>query len=198
MTTVAEIDSRINKLKEELINVEGRKSEVYARIVGYYRSVVNWNRGKSEEYGERVNFSDLETRNIEKPLTTETVEVTTETVQETANTVENTTETVQETTEAIEINFAEKKIAVENTEAAAYSFFFKETCPNCPPVKEVIDALELKGNKINVDESNGLTEAMNSSVYSAPTVILYNAEGSEIYRTGNADKLKDFLKVKTA
>jgi ribonucleoside-triphosphate reductase len=28
-------------------------AEVYSRIVGYYRSVRNWNRGKREEYGER-------------------------------------------------------------------------------------------------------------------------------------------------
>jgi len=177
MTTIAEIDNRIEVLKEQLNNVEGRKSEVYARIVGYYRSVVNWNRGKSEEYGERLNFSDLETRNIEKSYSPEPV---------------------IEETETIEINFEEKKLEVENADAAAYSFFFKETCPNCPPVKAVIDSIELYGNKINVDESNGLTEAMNSSVYSAPTVILYNAEGSEIYRTGNADKLKNFLKVATA
>lgn len=177
MTTVAEIDNKINELKERLNNVKGRKSEVYSRIVGYYRSVVNWNKGKSEEYGERVNFCDLKTRNIKKPQTPEPVEVV---------------------TEAIEINFEEKKLEVENSDAVGYSFFFKETCPNCPPVKAVIDSIELKGNKINVDESNGLTEAMNSSVYSAPTVILYNSEGSEIYRTGNVDKLKTFLKVANA
>ena len=41
MTSVAEIDNKIDQLKEQLKNVEGRKSEVYARIVGYYRSVVN-------------------------------------------------------------------------------------------------------------------------------------------------------------
>jgi len=177
MTTVVEIDSRINELKEQLNNVEGKKSEVYARIVGYYRSVVNWNKGKSEEYGERVNFSDLETRNIEKPYTPEPI---------------------VEQTEAIEISFEEKKLEIENLDAASFSFFFKETCPNCPPVKAVIDSISLEGNKINVDESNGLTEAMNSSVYSAPTVILYDADGSEIYRTGNAEKLKDFLKVQSA
>ncbi len=183
MTTVAQIDSRIDELKEQLNNVEGRKSEVYARIVGYYRSVVNWNRGKSEEYGERVNFSDLKHEGRDSQPRTERP---------------YTPLPVQEVTEAIEINFEEKKLEVENADASAYSFFFKETCPNCPPVKAVIDSIEMKGNKINVDESNGLTEAMNSSVYSAPTVILYNAEGSEIYRTGNADKLKDFLKVETA
>lgn len=182
MTTVAEIDNRIDELKEQLENVQGRKSEVYARIVGYYRSVANWNRGKSEEYTERVNFSDLETRNTEMPYTPEPV----------------AEEAVEKKPEIIEIDFQADKMAMDNKDVAAYSFFFKETCPNCPPVKAVIDSIELEGNKINVDESNGLTEAMNSSVYSAPTVILYDADGSEIYRTGNADKLKSFLQVQTA
>jgi len=185
MTTVAEYDHKIEELREQLNNVQGRKSEVYARIVGYYRSVANWNKGKSEEYKERVNFSSLELgenrerRNAAAPFTAEPV-------------VE------KKETEAIEINFEEKKMEMENSDVATYSFFFKETCPNCPPVKAVIESVELEGNKINVDSSNGLTEAMNSSVYSAPTVILYDSEGSEIYRTGNVDKLKSFLKVQSA
>jgi len=50
------IDSKIDTLKEELTNIHGTECEVYARIVGYYRSVKNWNAGKSEEYKHRVNF----------------------------------------------------------------------------------------------------------------------------------------------
>ncbi len=181
MTSVTEIDTKIDQLREQLSQVEGRKSEVYARIVGYYRSVVNWNKGKSEEYGERVNYSALETKK-------DSIEITPEPEER---------DSQLRTTEAIEINFEEKKIEID-TEATAYSYFFRKTCPNCPPVKKVIDSIDLEGNIIDVDESAGLTEAMNLSVYSSPTVILYDAEGSEIYRTGNADKLKDFLKVKTA
>ena len=180
MTSVMEIDKQIDQLKEQLAGVEGRKAEVYARIVGYYRSVVNWNKGKRDEYGQRINYADFESDTIKKPLTP-AVEIKNET----------------EKTEAIEIDFEEKKLEI-NPEAAAYSFFFKKRCPNCPPVKEVIESISLEGNKIDVDESEGLTEAMNLSVYSAPTVILYDAGGSEIYRTGNADKLKSFLKVKSA
>lgn len=29
------------------------KTEVYSRIVGYYRPVQNWNRGKREEFSQR-------------------------------------------------------------------------------------------------------------------------------------------------
>jgi ribonucleoside-triphosphate reductase (formate) len=35
---------------------DGAPTEVHARIVGYYRSLENWNRGKREEYRERVTF----------------------------------------------------------------------------------------------------------------------------------------------
>jgi len=30
--------------------------EVYSRIVGYLRPVQNWNRGKRQEFGERVVY----------------------------------------------------------------------------------------------------------------------------------------------
>ncbi|RKX74264.1 MAG: hypothetical protein DRP87_17260 [Spirochaetes bacterium] len=56
MKTIKEIDSEIKALKELLQNVEGSKTEVYTRIVGYYRSVKNWNRGKKEEYAHRLPF----------------------------------------------------------------------------------------------------------------------------------------------
>ena len=35
----------------------GEETEVYTRIVGYYRPVKNWNHGKKSEYGERRTFN---------------------------------------------------------------------------------------------------------------------------------------------
>lgn len=49
--------SRLESLKAELLTVEGSPTEVYSRIVGYYRSVRNWNAGKREEFGARKEFS---------------------------------------------------------------------------------------------------------------------------------------------
>jgi len=34
----------------------GESMEVYSRIVGYYRPVQNWNKGKREEFGIRKTF----------------------------------------------------------------------------------------------------------------------------------------------
>ncbi len=56
MRKVAEIDADIAKVKAEMENVHGTTTEVYARIVGYYRSVRNWNPGKREEYAQRKLF----------------------------------------------------------------------------------------------------------------------------------------------
>ncbi len=32
------------------------KTEVYSRVVGYYRPVKNWNKGKQEEFAMRKTF----------------------------------------------------------------------------------------------------------------------------------------------
>ena len=33
-----------------------KKTEVYSRIVGYFRPVANWNIGKKEEFKDRVEY----------------------------------------------------------------------------------------------------------------------------------------------
>ncbi len=33
--------------------VKAIRTEVYSRVVGYYRPVQNWNRGKREEFSQR-------------------------------------------------------------------------------------------------------------------------------------------------
>jgi len=50
-----------NKLKnrfrgEALIMACKCKTEVYSRVVGYYRPVQQWNKGKQAEYHDRVPF----------------------------------------------------------------------------------------------------------------------------------------------
>lgn len=54
--TLEEIDAEIASTKKELNDVHGTETEVYSRIVGYYRNVKNFNAGKAEEYKHRVMF----------------------------------------------------------------------------------------------------------------------------------------------
>jgi ribonucleoside-triphosphate reductase len=54
--TKEKIEAEIKRLEEVLPTVKGKTTEVYSRIVGYYRNVGNWNQGKSEEWEERKVF----------------------------------------------------------------------------------------------------------------------------------------------
>jgi anaerobic ribonucleoside-triphosphate reductase len=44
----------------------GEDTEVFSRIVGYYRPVGNWNAGKQEEFRDRLEFA--ERKALEKPI----------------------------------------------------------------------------------------------------------------------------------
>jgi len=63
MRNLEAIKSELARARDELKQVEGTPAEVYSRIVGYYRSVRNWNKGKREEWGERklYDVSTVET-----------------------------------------------------------------------------------------------------------------------------------------
>ena len=65
MRTREAIDADIAAIQSKLQDVHGSAMEVYARIVGYYRSVRNWNKGKREEFSERKMF---EHENPKTPL----------------------------------------------------------------------------------------------------------------------------------
>ena len=43
-----------------------KKTEVFSRVVGYFRPVNNWNEGKKEEFNERKEFN--ETKSLENKL----------------------------------------------------------------------------------------------------------------------------------
>jgi len=43
--------------------------EVYSRVVGYLRPITNWNKGKQEEFKERLNY------NIDKAIAFSEAEV---------------------------------------------------------------------------------------------------------------------------
>jgi len=50
----------------------GQKTEVYSRIVGYFRPVNNWNAGKKQEFTERKTF--VENKALEKELKTKPIQ----------------------------------------------------------------------------------------------------------------------------
>lgn len=56
METIEAINAEIEKKKFELETVKGTDCEVHTRIVGYYRSIRNWNDGKKAEFKSRHNY----------------------------------------------------------------------------------------------------------------------------------------------
>lgn len=40
-------------MSTDVKTVKAVKAEVYSRVVGYYRPVQDWNRGKKEEFSQR-------------------------------------------------------------------------------------------------------------------------------------------------
>ena len=54
-----ELQKKLAELKKELNNVKGTPTEIYSRVVGYYRPVQQWNDGKQEEFKDRKVFKTV-------------------------------------------------------------------------------------------------------------------------------------------
>ena len=161
------IDREIARLKEEINSVQGQETEVYSRIVGYYRSVRNWNLGKQGEYKDRITFSKLSGRQIREELI--------ESVQE-VSTGKNS----------------------DKSSFWSFSFFYRNSCPNCPPMKEALEGVELKSRTFNVDTEAGMEEAAALNIFSAPTVVFFDQNGIEMYRTGSPKEVHELFQSSAA
>ncbi len=166
MSRLNEINQEIEALKNELENVEGTETEIYARIVGYYRSVKNWNRGKKEEYKFRKDFStDLKQTKNRK----EEIKIQTEADEK-----------------SVPISSKKKEAPIQD----GYLYFYRNSCPNCPPVKNYLRSLPEEVLEINVDTAEGLRMAADFDVMATPTAIWLNADGTELFRGSSVKNLK--------
>lgn len=72
--------------------------------------------------------------------------------------------------------------------------FYREHCPNCPPVKERalanIPDLEL----VDCDTEKGMEMAKERWVLSTPTVVMINGDGEEQWRARTVDELERLFK----
>lgn len=168
--TIEQIDQELAQAKAELADLHGTETEVYARIVGYYRSVRNWNKGKRAEFNERRLFeydgAYADSRG------------------------QNATALGNKTSDAL---VAPQAVSTES--AAHYELFMRKTCPNCPPVKNYMANVTLEGTVIDVDTDEGLRQAASKGVFSAPTVIFYDADGNETGRGHTVEEIKAVLEV---
>ena len=167
--TLAQIEQEIAETKAALENVHGTETEVYARIVGYYRSVRNWNKGKRDEYNLRLSFAVPE--NLAEPVRADASECHNETDFSSAS--------------------------MSKAAIASYELFTRATCPHCPAVKQYLADVALSGTHIDVDTDQGLAEAAAKGVLATPTVIFYDSARCEIARAHNTTEIEAVLAAHT-
>ena len=168
--TLSQIEKEIAETKAELQDVHGTETEVYARIVGYYRAVKHWNKGKRDEFDQRKMF-----------------------------TLEDSTEYNISEADGPCCVTAPSKLSkmdaepVINTNSVSYEIFTRKTCPNCPPVKAFVGNLDMPGRAIDVDTEEGLAEAAKKGIFASPTVLFYNEAGVETARCHNVEELESIF-----
>jgi ribonucleoside-triphosphate reductase len=155
MRSIEEISDDLMKARAALAVVQGEPAEVYSRIVGYYRSVRNWNRGKKEEYRERKLFDVSEER-----------------IASMEPDVKGCEAEAHSTPEAAMPSVADSHLLL----------FVRPACPACPSAKAAAGKLGIPVDTVNADTEAGLAEAGRRQVFSTPTAILLSKDGREITR----------------
>ncbi|MDR0662601.1 MAG: hypothetical protein LBF80_00790 [Spirochaetaceae bacterium] len=164
MRKIEEIENDLKQAREELSHVEGAPAEVYSRIVGYYRSVRNWNKGKREEYGERRLYdAGTSAAHLER-CTPGSVNV--ESAESGAGKII-------------------KEFPRTDSSEPHILLFVRPGCPACPGAKAAAGKLGIPVDTIDAASENGLAEAARRNVMSTPTAILLNKNGEELSRARN-------------
>jgi hypothetical protein len=182
MTDRKTIEARIAELKGQLSRAEGTPTEVYSRIVGYYRSVRNWNAGKREEYGQRLVF-EMPTG---APAASRRVEAS-------AGGAEVPKPTPR--AEPARPNGLAPPGGASLRDSSCVRdgvlVFTREACPNCSPVANYVIASGMKALFVDVDRDEGLALAREHNVMATPTVLGLDPEGRESFRAFDVATLRD-------
>lgn len=205
-TKLKELDEQIAQVRSELENVHGTQTEVYARIVGYYRAVRNWNKGKADEFKKRKMF---ELNCDERPdVVSQRPKLSAESLSESPQKELDLRDSALYAISTNSAGNAQPETEIGQSEIfydtaspqriSSYELFARRTCPNCPPVKDFLSGLSLQGKLVDVDTEEGLSEAAVKGVFSAPTVIFYDERGKEVSRAHNVPDIEEILSAVTA
>lgn len=191
----------------------GKKTEVYSRITGYYRTVQNWNDGKAQEFKDRqeykINDSESEQKIINIEACHEVKKVVTEEcaksvydfsvdVVESVNITESNSDTLADC-ESCNIQNDENPNR-EIDKCGGYSGYILITssmCPNCKVVKNFINTKnpQVQLTYHSADDENDIDgqELVNVfGIKSAPALIV-GETGEVIYTAAKIiDELKKF------
>ncbi len=176
MRKLADIEKDLAEARAALAAVEGTPTEVYSRIVGYYRSVRNWNRGKREEYGERRLYKLP--GEVREPAQAEPA------AHDTTASVAADSGSAAEMPGATPVcgTAADRRLLL----------FVRPACPSCPTAKDAAGKLGIPVDLVDADTDAGLAEAARRNVLSTPTAILLSADGVELARARDARSISAF------
>jgi ribonucleoside-triphosphate reductase len=175
MRNLEDIEKDLAAAREALSHAEGTPAEVYSRIVGYYRSVRNWNRGKREEYGERKLFRlSPELRVVETPDAKTPAAVPAYPARPGA---------------------ARKARKDKAGMEGRLLLFVRPACPACPSAKAAASRLGIPVDLVNADTEAGMAEAVRRQVFSTPTAILLTDDGEELGRALDAGGISALVAV---
>lgn len=140
--------------KQELCPHCGKEMEIYSRITGYYRAVSFWNKGKKEEFKDRVTYNpDKANLNCicisKKKHSCESSEMMSE---------------------------------VQHMGADSL-FFYSNTCVKCQPMKAFLKEQAFEGKWVNTSEEAGLDLAKKYQVRNLPALVIFDPEVKVIYDT---------------
>lgn len=170
---IKEIDAEIARLENELSNVEGTSTEVYSRIVGYYRAVGNWNKGKREEFRHRVCF-DVENSNA-KDIAAECAAESNDSAVE------------------AKANVSAEAPTVISTDKLRYMLFSSDYCRNCQPVKDYLDGNYISYESVDVSTDLGMNVAKVWDVKATPTMIVLNNNDKVVCKANTREEVMKFF-----
>jgi ribonucleoside-triphosphate reductase len=173
MKTREHIDQEIARLKREIEHTEGTPTEVYSRIVGYYRSVKNWNRGKRQEFDQRIQFDLPEDHGSEGSPSSHP----------------------KTTAERTAPPSCPEHSRGHLVETQSYLFFFRRRCPNCPPMKQYLETVDMPGRHVDVDTEEGMDLAQTYEIFASPTVVLVDEDGGELGRAAAPNELEPLFEA---
>lgn len=159
-------------------------TEVYSRITGYYRPVMNWNDGKAQEYKDRKvyqidAFEKIEAAPVVKKQKAE--KTLNESVKEAAGAQPEIIKQIQ----------TEKADRMQKTAEAPKDrrmLFTTKTCPNCRIAKVVLDEAGVPYEMIDAMEHSEL--ARQYKIMKAPTLVVVSGDETKIY--SNASEIREY------
>jgi len=173
MRTIDEINCEIQSLEKHLNEVKGTQTEVYTRIVGYHRNIDNWNKGKREEYNHRKVYKVLKDQIEEKNVFSKV--------------------------EGKEVSFEKPEVqgkAVKEINPESISFykiFTSQFCRNCPPVKDFVSRLPIKGEEIDVTTDLGINASTKFNIMSTPTVLFFDTNENVVFQAHEVNDIRNYL-----